>query len=118
QIAYDIVTRGVTFANGIQTVSGRHKETPFVPRLAVSYQATPNALYYASYAEGYRTGGVNRSLPDVCEAEAALLGLGDASVYGADRTQSYEIGSKNRLFGGLLQYDVSLFYTKWKDIQR
>jgi outer membrane receptor protein involved in Fe transport len=118
QIDYDISTRGVTFANGIQTVSGSHQEKPFIPRVAISYQATPTALYYASYAEGYRTGGVNRALPDICEAEAAALGIGDAAIYDADRTKSFEVGTKNRVMGGRLQYDISAFHTKWTDIQR
>ena len=36
----------------------RQKETPVSPKVGLSYQATEDNLYYATYSEGFRPGGV------------------------------------------------------------
>jgi iron complex outermembrane recepter protein len=118
KLEFDVHERGVSYATGSSTAVGSLKENPFLPKVGLSFQATPNSLYYASFARGYRTGGVNKALPDICDAEAQALGIGNAAVYKSDRTDSYEIGMKNRLLGGALQLDVSAFYTKWNNIQQ
>ncbi|WP_296218881.1 TonB-dependent receptor [uncultured Sphingomonas sp.] len=115
---FDVVERGVSYVGGISTAAGRLRENPFLPKVGLSFQATRNALYYASFARGYRTGGVNKTLPDVCRTEADALGIDNANTYQSDRTDSYEIGTKNRLLGGSLQYEISAYYTKWNNIQQ
>ncbi len=115
---FDVVERGVSYVGGITGASGRLKESPFLPKVALSFQATNNALYYASFSQGYRTGGVNKALPDICNAEADQMGIGDANVFQSDKTNSFEIGTKNRLLGGLIQYELSAFHIKWKNIQQ
>ena len=118
KLEFDVFERGVSYAGGSASASGNLKENPFLPKVALAFQATPDSLYYASFARGYRTGGVNKALPDICNAEAQALGITNADVYKSDRTDSYEIGTKNRLLGGALQLDVSGFYTKWNNIQQ
>ncbi len=115
---FDVLERGVSYAGGVSRASGSMTTKPFTPKVALSWQATPEALYYASYARGYRTGGVNKALPDICATEASALGIGKASTYEPDTTDSYEIGSKNRLFGGKLQFEASAYYIEWKNIQQ
>ncbi len=114
---FDVTERGVNYAGGITRAFGSLKETPFVPKIALSWQADPDFLVYASYAKGYRTGGVNKALPDVCLPEAASLGL-TPGVYKSDTTHSYEIGTKGRLFDRRLQFEASAFRIKWNDIQQ
>jgi len=119
KVEFDIMERGVSYAatGGVARVTGVQKSTPFLPKASLSFQATQNALYYASYAEGYRVGGVNKTVPSTCNAETAQLGISPAT-FDPDRTHSYEVGTKNRLFGGALQYEVSAYYVKWKNIQQ
>lgn len=117
KLDFDVFERGVSYpASGTET-SGKLKETPFIPKVALSWQATPDTLLYASFAKGYRTGGVNKALPSTCAAEAAALGI-SPSVYNSDTTNSYEVGAKGRLFDGRLQYEASAYHIKWNNIQQ
>jgi iron complex outermembrane receptor protein len=86
-------------------------ETPWTPRVAISYQADPDNLFYAAIAKGFRVGGGNAPLPDVCKVTPP-------ATYDSDYVWSYEIGSKDRLFDGHLQLDTSAFYINWKKIQQ
>lgn len=119
KLEFDVTERGVSYAatGGIARVQGVQKSRPFLPKATLSFQATPTALYYASYAEGYRTGGVNKTVPSTCATEIAQLGL-TPSTFSPDKTKSFEVGAKNRLLGGALQYEVSLFHVKWQNIQQ
>ncbi len=86
-------------------------ETPNTPRVALSYQADPDNLFYAAIAKGFRVGGGNAPLPDVCHVTPP-------ASYDSDYVWNYEIGAKNRLFGGHVQLDTSAFYINWKKIQQ
>ena len=86
------------------------RETPFLPKVSLSYQFTPEDLLYTSVSKGLRVGGGNNGLPSLC-------GASDTSTYGADYLWSYEIGSKNRFFDGRVQLDASVFHVRWSNIQ-
>ena len=86
------------------------KESPFLPKLSLSYQLNPDSLVYASAGKGLRVGGGNNGLPTLC-------GVSDTSTYGADYLWSYEIGTKDRFFDGRVQLDASAFHVRWSNIQ-
>ncbi len=117
KLDFDVTESGVSYPRGGTRAFGELKEKPFIPKVALSWQATPDALLYASFSKGYRTGGVNKALPDVCSAEAAALGI-TPGVYKSDTTNSYEVGAKGRLLGGRLQYEASAYHIKWNNIQQ
>jgi iron complex outermembrane recepter protein len=79
--------------------------TLLAPRFAVSYEAHDNSLLYATFAKGFRAGGVN-----VPQCGAPLS-------YAPDHVSSYELGTKDSFFGHRLQLTASMFYAQWKDIQ-
>lgn len=86
------------------------RETPFLPRVSVAYQLTPEDMVYASASKGLRVGGGNNGLPSAC-------GLESTPSYGADYLWSYEVGSKDRFFNDRVQLDASVFHIRWSDIQ-
>jgi iron complex outermembrane recepter protein len=86
-------------------------ENPITPKAALSYQADDNNLYYISIAKGYRVGGGNSPLPNICPS-------GAPPTYSSDSLWSYEVGAKNRLFNDRLQVDTSVFHINWKNIQQ
>jgi outer membrane receptor protein involved in Fe transport len=103
------------YANGLEnsglgTFSGSYHENAFTPKLGVSFQMDPKNLFYATYAKGFRPGGVNSPLP------AGECGETPAD-YQSDTTQSFEIGSKNN-FDNRLRIAASLYYIKWNNIQQ
>ncbi|SPE35923.1 putative TonB-dependent receptor [Burkholderiales bacterium] len=106
---------GPTFSQGTQD------ETPFTPKLGVSFQADRNNLYYATFAKGFRTGGDNAPIPQLlCPTTFATLGLttpSSPSTYQSDSVKSYEIGAKNILFDSL-RLASSVYYIDWSNIQQ
>ena len=94
------------------TASGSASETPVTPKVGLSFQATPNDLFYASVAKGYRIGGINTPLATYCGNIVA------PQTYDSDSVWSYEIGAKNLLLDGHLQIDSSAFHINWKGIQQ
>jgi outer membrane receptor protein involved in Fe transport len=108
----------VNYADGPQNFgpsggTGQQSENPLTPKVSVDYQATPDDLIYATVAEGYRIGGATPPFP--------LAACGVTSVtdsYSSDTTWSYEMGAKDKWFGGSLHTDASVYYINWNQIQQ
>lgn len=106
------------FADGPQNFgpsggTGAQDETPVTPKVSVDFQATPDDLLYATVAEGYRIGGANPPFP--------LMACGVPSVpssYSSDSVWSYEVGAKDKWFGGRVHTDASAYYINWSGIQQ
>ena len=92
------------------------RETPFTPKLALSYQADPNNLYYISASKGFRVGGGNTPLPSFCNTSDLPSSV--LHGYKSDYDWSYEIGAKNKLLDGRVQIDSSVFHVDWSKIQQ
>ncbi len=103
-------------------------QTPVTPKAVLAWQPDRSNLLYASAAKGYRVGGTNVDYGQTAACAPDLLALGivpgpdgvlhSPTQYKSDSLWSYEIGSKNTLFGGLLQFNASLFTVDWRDIQQ
>jgi iron complex outermembrane receptor protein len=74
------------------------KDNGFLKKAVVDFRLTSDAMLYASYAEGYRSGGTNA-------ATVAAV----PSQYAPDRTKNYEIGAKASWYDKRLTTDISLF---------
>lgn len=118
ELEFDIVERGVSYAGGIATAAGAMEEEPFTPRVALSWQIDEESMLYASYARGYRTGGVNKAVPDICAGDLAALGISGGGTYESDTTDSYEIGWKSSMLDRRLVVQTSVFQTTWDSIQQ
>jgi len=120
---YSIYINGPLNGPNVTSFSGKQQETAVDPKYGVNFQLDDNNLVYLSAAKGDRIGGVNPppyNFP-ACLAALAALGYPDASAlstYKGDSLWSYEIGAKNRLFGGRLQMQGSVFHIKWSDVQQ
>jgi iron complex outermembrane receptor protein len=111
------VATGTVIASPVRT----SKEEPFTPKLGVQYQTDKDIMWYASAAEGFRSGGVNTAseapLDDACEAGLALIGYTEIpATYESDSTWNYEVGAKGNV--GNWAFAADVFYTEWDDVQR
>ena len=103
---------------GFKSGSGGKSERPFTPKVSVNFQATPNDLFYATVAKGFRIGGANPPIPlSLCAADIAKLGS-VPSTYASDNVWSYEVGAKNKLFDRRLTFAGSAYYLEWNRIQQ
>jgi len=105
------------FASGAP-YSGSTTGYKTTPKGVISYEIG-KTMVYASAAEGYRDGGINRPVPiPLCSADLATLGLTQAPPsYKADSLWSYEIGAKSRALTDSLSMSGSLFDIRWNNIQ-
>jgi outer membrane receptor protein involved in Fe transport len=78
------------------------KEDDYSMKLSASYKLSDDKLIYATYAEGFRPGGINRR--------------GTLPPYLSDWLNSYEIGWKTQ-WGGNLRFNGAVFYQEWEDFQ-
>jgi iron complex outermembrane receptor protein len=85
------------------------RRTDKVPtwRIEADYDLTPTNLVYASYARGYKPGGVNGS------SGQALI----APTFKPERNDAFEIGSKNELLDRRLRLNVAAFYYRHRNFQ-
>jgi len=95
----------LTFNNGQaipapRVVQATFKE--FTPRFTLSWQATPDNLFYAIYAEGQKPGGFNSN-------QAILAGF---PTFQPEDNKTYEIGTKNTFFDGKLTANLALYHTE------
>ncbi|MEJ2258023.1 MAG: TonB-dependent receptor, partial [Woeseiaceae bacterium] len=85
-----------------------------VPKLTVNYFAAANTMFYATYSEGFRSGGWNRGggapsfNPDFPTVPV---------TYDTDDVTNYEFGWKTRLAGGTVQWNGAVYYVEWEDMQ-
>jgi iron complex outermembrane receptor protein len=97
--------------------AGSSTDHPVTPKINLSY-STDGGLLYATVAKGYRIGGANAVLPNICAAQLASLGVtGTAPPYVSDSVVSYELGAKQRLDDNKLQLEASVFKIDWTRIQ-
>lgn len=112
------------FAPAYPNGSLKTSENAFTPKVSVNYRINDANLLYASASKGFRPGGAQIPLPSACDADLVDYGYTNAagrpetpSTYRSDSVWSYELGSKNKLFGGKLSVAASAYAIKWKNIQ-
>jgi outer membrane receptor protein involved in Fe transport len=105
------------FASGAP-YSGSTTGYKTTPKGVISYEFG-KTMVYASAAEGFRDGGINRPVPiPLCTPDLATLGLTQAPPsYKADSLWSYEVGAKSRALSNALSVSGSLFDIRWNNIQ-
>jgi iron complex outermembrane receptor protein len=77
------------------------------PRVSLEYNSSDDFLTYLSYAEGFKSGGVNYQ----------LLSLRDFTLFNPEKASTWELGSKLQFFDRRLRVNTALFRTAYKDIQ-
>ncbi|MFV1998183.1 MAG: TonB-dependent receptor [Acidiferrobacterales bacterium] len=84
----------------------------FVPKFSLDYQIDDNKMVYATYTEGYRTGGINRANKNA---------MWDRTVFGQvwdpDKLKNYEVGLKSRWADNTVQFNLTFFYMDWQNFQ-
>jgi iron complex outermembrane receptor protein len=72
-------------------------------KLGVEFDVAPRSMVYANVSTGFKAGGFAPALPP--------------NTYRPEKLTAFQIGSKNRFFDNRLQFNVEVFYWKYKDQQ-
>lgn len=101
---YDVRYRTNGFAGTVPSFrqSGSLSYDMVTGRASLGYEVTPSSTLYATVARGAKSGGFPNFTTN------ATTGQSD-KPYEESTSWSYELGSKNRLFGGRGQANVALF---------
>lgn len=80
----------------------------------IAWQVAENTMAYASYARGFKSGGINMSGLPLDNNNRPVLAT---AVVRPERNETYEVGIKNTLFDRRLIFNLDGFYTKVRDFQ-
>ncbi|MBI1179902.1 MAG: TonB-dependent receptor [Alphaproteobacteria bacterium] len=78
------------------------------PTAALSYQMTPDVMFYVSFSEGWHSGGyfgVNQNVSDFNR------------VYQPEKSKAYEVGMKGQFFDNRVQLNIDAFRNDFKNKQ-
>lgn len=81
----------------------------FTPRLGVEWRPNDDLLIFASYAQGFRSGGFNGRI---------IAPQATVPTYEPDTNDAYEIGFKSDLFGGRARLNATVFHSTYEGIQQ
>jgi iron complex outermembrane recepter protein len=107
------------FGGGTPPFASSAKGDALTPKAVIAYDLSDTTMVYASAAEGFRDGGVNRPVPiPLCSADLAGLGLTQAPAqYKSDKLWSYELGVKSRALENSVTMTGALYDIHWNNIQ-
>jgi len=96
------------FAAGIQgapceNLNKEVDESGHTPKVNLSWKIDSRRMVYATWAKGFRPGGVNR--------------VGALPPYKADYLTSYEVGWKTSWFDNRVRANGAFYWEDWKDFQ-
>ena len=86
------------------------KSSGFNPKASVSYQITPDLLWYSNATHGFQFGGINEPSPVPADNTFSL-------AYRPSKIWSYETGMRFDALHKKLQFDLTAFLLNWKDMQ-
>jgi len=96
---------------GNESTFGELKVKPswnvFTPRVGVEYHFTPALMAYASYAWGFKAGGITGR-----PTRADLF-----RAFNPERLITYELGAKSEWFDHKLRLNFAAFFSQYRDIQ-
>jgi iron complex outermembrane receptor protein len=90
--------------------SSDRKFSDVSPRLGVDFRFTDDLMAYASYSQGFKSGGFDMR-------GNATAFPGTRNGFDSETADNYEVGVKSTLFDGQLVLNATLFYTPYKDVQ-
>lgn len=100
------------FALCMTDIQAKSSETGFVPKINATWFLTDDNMVFATYSEGFRSGGGNGARQGSIFASDGPFGTFDS-----DSLENYEIGSKNTFLQGRFQINATFYHMIWDNIQ-
>lgn len=82
----------------------------FSPHASISYQVDPSVMLYASYSNGFKSGGVDMRADVSLNPDAQ-------NPYDPEVVDTFEFGVKSELLDGRLRLNAATFYSDYQDMQ-
>ncbi len=119
---------GAAIANGGHSVEGSRNESAFIPLVNFELNINDDSMAYASYTEGFKAGGFDPRSNIVGEYDSRINGEPyDPETENSEPLSNYEfedekaaafeVGMKNTLANGRVEFNFAFFYTDYEDLQ-
>lgn len=82
------------------------------PKVGVNWTFADNNMLYYSYAEGFKSGGINM------RADVANTPVGLSQVFDPENAKTHEIGVKSEIFDGRARVNLAYFNTDYTSVQQ
>ncbi len=93
----------------------------FTPRVNLSWDASDDLMFYATYSEGFKSGGfTQRVFPPIVPPFTAPPGTPDIDLiptFEPEFADVYELGFKSTLMDGRVRLNGAIFHTDYEDLQ-
>jgi iron complex outermembrane receptor protein len=93
----------------------------FTPMVNLSYDLSDSNMVYASYSEGFKSGGFSqRVFPPVVAGFTAPPGVPDEDLiptFDSEFVEVFELGFKSTFSGGRVRLNGAVFHTDYNDLQ-
>ena len=83
----------------------------FNPKVGLDYQLSADTMVYASYAEGFKSGGINM------RADALASPAGFSHVFEPEDAASVEFGMKTEMLDNRVRMNAAVFSTDYDNVQ-
>ena len=94
------------FGNVAHTNKGSASDDGFLPEVKLQWDPSSQAMFYASYGKGKKSGGFN-------DRDSRNINW----QFGPEKSTNYEVGTKLTLLDGSALLNMSLFQTKFENMQ-
>ena len=111
---------GVTFVNrnlgffASPNNNFERTDKDLAPSINVQWRPVSRVMFYASYTEGFKSGGFDASLRS---NPANVAAFQDNAAFDPERAKSYEIGVKTTLFNNRLRLNLAAFRSEYGNLQ-
>ncbi|MDZ5649739.1 TonB-dependent receptor [Nitrospirillum sp. BR 11828] len=86
----------------------------FMPRVIAQFNVDDATMIYTSYSEGVNPGIFNTSFLTASASAVAVAEKNNLKIaVDPEVLKNYEIGTKGKLFGNRLRYDLAAYYAEW-----
>ena len=83
----------------------------FNPKVGIDYSIDDDTMVYASYAEGFKSGGINM------RADALASPAGFSHVFEPEDAASFELGIKTEMLDNRVRMNAAVFTTDYENVQ-
>lgn len=110
--ALDIVAP-ITTIFGVHPVTAERSETKFTPDVKLQWHAGDDAMFYASWVQGNKSGGFDFRANN----KGASATMAEAFEFEDEEATNFEVGGKFGLAGGAAEINVAVFFTEFENLQ-
>ena len=90
------------------TINNKQSDSKFQPSIQVEFRPNENTMYFASYREGFKAGGIDHQ-PGNSNPDTQLLE--------PEQVEAFEVGARWELMDGALRINATAFHADYSDYQ-